>query len=94
MKCPNRNCIEGDVPEITSDTEHLPLICPECQKRFCPLPICGHRELNENNYCRECGNHFPEHHDEEYDEDSLCKGKKTAASRTEELEDFMKAFLR
>ena len=93
MKCPNRNCIEGDIPEITSDTEHLPLICPECQKRFCPSRKCGHRELNEDNYCKECGNYFPEHADEEHD-DRSCKDKKTASSGTEELQDFMKAFLR
>jgi len=94
MKCPNRNCIEGDVPEITPETEHLPLICPECQKRFCPSPLCGHRELNEDNHCRECDNHFPEHPVEESDEDSSLKNQETSASGTEDFEDFMKAFLR
>ena len=94
MKCPNRNCIEGEVPETTSETEHLPLICHDCQKRFCPSSLCGHRELNEDNYCRECGIHFPEHPAEENDEDSLWKDQKTSVSGTEDLENFMKAFLR
>jgi hypothetical protein len=94
MKCPNRNCIEGDVPEMTSETEHLPLICPECQKRFCPSPLCRHRELDADNHCRECDKHFPEHADEEPGEDSSWKDQTTAVSGMEELEDFMKALRR
>lgn len=94
MKCPNRNCIEGDVPEMTPETEHLPLICPECQKRFCPSPLCDHRELEEDSSCRDCGNHFPEHPDEEQGEDSSRKDRKTNVSATEELEDFMRALRR
>ncbi len=94
MKCPNRNCIEGDVPEMTSETEGLPLICPECQKKFCPSSQCGHRELDEDNYCRECDNHFNEKHGEDPDKDSSWKRQKTSASGTADLEDFMKALRR
>jgi hypothetical protein len=91
MKCPDHNCVEGIIPEITTETEQLPLICPECQKRFCPSPLCGHRELDESNRCSYCGRHFPEPADEEHNENSSYKDNKNAISATEGLEDFMRA---